>query len=1430
MSRIISRAESWETVYQAFSQINFTAFDYDTIKQSIVDYIKLYFPESFNDFIESSEFVALIEVFAYIGELLIYRVDVSSHENFMSVAQRKQNVLRLAKLISYKASRNLPARGLLKITSLNTTQDIYDTRGNSLKGKTVYWNDVNNTVWKDQFLTIFDAATISNFGTVNPQDRVQVDNVLFEMYSLNNVYTANGVIPYTVNANGSSYPMEIVPVSIDQYGPIERRPEYDSKFTLLYGADGFGNDSPTTGFFFFTKQGKLTSQRTTFDGKTPNQYIDLPDKNINDTDLWINSIDAQTQAILNDGSLRGKRSGEWNEVDTTSAQNVIFSYTSGRNRFETETLENDQVRIAFGDGEFANIPAGTFDIWYRTSVNEDFTIPQNAIVDKQLAIQYVDTFGQRQTLTFTVSLINNIQNASTSEDIEHIRRVAPSVYYTQDRMVNAADYNLYPLKDPSILKIRTVNRTYVGESKFSHWHDASTAYENVKIVGNDMSIRLTDYHEVTRIDQPFNVDTIFNNYILPILSSVGFYTYRYIRHITNIRKSFTTSEITQMKNVLFNNIWPDPIWITYDPVLDLFTATAAAPSDFVIKIDANTIGGQIVGWVTTNQATKMIIESPTTKFWSANGNVSIPYDTIVPGRDSINILQANVDKYNDGVLSSDIILTPSSVVVDDNDGLQDITKLQVVSYNGTDISQSGIMLVGELMDPTYSATPIGLDGTSTSNPVWNPVTPILPKLPTPPAPTPVPPTPVGATPTVADPLLTVTQLRNIPPMVVGIGLPSSVGYFSTSKVVTSFVPANGSILPSGVTIAAMGAANTPEGKNYSIQGTPVQTGSYVGYLQATSSNGEVAVVPYSIQVASSGTIPTTSPTANINPVVVGPATANSGEFITMHVTAADPNGAVIVTHTIDDVPDGATPGLYMTTDGNLDYQAMVLQSGVHKFLFQFTNGDNNPNGIVRFTTTAVGIVDPSIPTNPTYNVSFPASVPVGSPVNYTITQGKPNSGYSATISMVGASPIDITGTFNSLGSASGNVTIPSAGVWSRVFNFADGITQHGSVLASVSLSVDVTSIQGKVVQLTAIGGPASGNFMWYISNITNPGNMNSPTAGQVTLDSTGHANFAITFSTNGRQLIHCVFSDGSVKDVEVTISANSLSTTVLYYTSNINYEYMGHTFVAAPLAQADEFISSIEVTQGTIPPGMSLFVPPGNSALLAYLVGNATSAGTFSGTLTAVMVDGSSASKTFTVNVTAYQATGSVTFGPGVHDWRTPLGIKTFQITYVGGAGAGGAGTIESFNGSLPHNGLPGYAGYEGNVTANVPDSEMGYGSNIRMVVGSGAPAVDANAIHNGLSSGASVGASLGNAGYNGGGGGGGSTTIQSTAIDGMWRGAPGGRGGDGGRIGMGGDGGNAQNYPNTLYSNTTGVGGAGGDMVTFVSQAGPDGYVTISW
>ena len=117
-------SEDWRKIYQSFQQADFKSYDFETLRRTMVAYLQENYPDDFNDFVESSEYIALIDLIAYISQALSFRIDLNARENFLETAERRNSVLRLARLINYNASRNKPATGLLKINSISTTEDV----------------------------------------------------------------------------------------------------------------------------------------------------------------------------------------------------------------------------------------------------------------------------------------------------------------------------------------------------------------------------------------------------------------------------------------------------------------------------------------------------------------------------------------------------------------------------------------------------------------------------------------------------------------------------------------------------------------------------------------------------------------------------------------------------------------------------------------------------------------------------------------------------------------------------------------------------------------------------------------------------------------------------------------------------------------------------------------------------------------------------------------------------------------------------------------------------------------------------------------------------------------------------------------------------------------------------------------------------------
>ena len=177
-------AEDWRKIYQSFQQADFKSYDFETLRRTMVAYLRENYPDDFNDFVESSEYIALIDLIAYIAQALSFRIDLNARENFLQTAERRNSVLRLARIINYNVHRNRPATGLLKIDSMSTTQDVNDSTGTNLANQNIIWNDSANSNYREQFIAILNAANQTGQLFGSPRDSATVGGISTKVYTL----------------------------------------------------------------------------------------------------------------------------------------------------------------------------------------------------------------------------------------------------------------------------------------------------------------------------------------------------------------------------------------------------------------------------------------------------------------------------------------------------------------------------------------------------------------------------------------------------------------------------------------------------------------------------------------------------------------------------------------------------------------------------------------------------------------------------------------------------------------------------------------------------------------------------------------------------------------------------------------------------------------------------------------------------------------------------------------------------------------------------------------------------------------------------------------------------------------------------------------------------------------------------------------------
>lgn len=121
-------SQSRDNKAKSFPNINYANQDFWSLKTRLIEFIRERFgengteiPNTFNDFVESSIAIMLIENWAFIGDMLSFKMDQIVNELFIDTLTETENAFRLAKLVGFKPQPPVPSRSFW-IASLNNPQ------------------------------------------------------------------------------------------------------------------------------------------------------------------------------------------------------------------------------------------------------------------------------------------------------------------------------------------------------------------------------------------------------------------------------------------------------------------------------------------------------------------------------------------------------------------------------------------------------------------------------------------------------------------------------------------------------------------------------------------------------------------------------------------------------------------------------------------------------------------------------------------------------------------------------------------------------------------------------------------------------------------------------------------------------------------------------------------------------------------------------------------------------------------------------------------------------------------------------------------------------------------------------------------------------------------------------------------------------------
>tara|TARA_R110000850_G_scaffold77845_1_gene168438 strand:- start:927 stop:2807 length:1881 start_codon:yes stop_codon:yes gene_type:complete len=83
--------------------------DFGQFRKNLIDFTKQYFPDSYNDFNESSPGMLFMEMASYVGDVLSYYADNNIKESLLEQATERSNIFDIAKELGYTPKNAIPA-------------------------------------------------------------------------------------------------------------------------------------------------------------------------------------------------------------------------------------------------------------------------------------------------------------------------------------------------------------------------------------------------------------------------------------------------------------------------------------------------------------------------------------------------------------------------------------------------------------------------------------------------------------------------------------------------------------------------------------------------------------------------------------------------------------------------------------------------------------------------------------------------------------------------------------------------------------------------------------------------------------------------------------------------------------------------------------------------------------------------------------------------------------------------------------------------------------------------------------------------------------------------------------------------------------------------------------------------------------------------
>ena len=438
------------------SNVNYLNKDFSSLKESLMNYAKSYFPDTYQDFNETSPGMMLLEMNAYVGDVLSFYIDQQYKEMLLPLATERRNVINMAKMFGYKVKPIIPSYVTLTFTSevtASTDRSKIDYSNGGIFNPGIEIESISNS--NIVFTTLehidFQITQSNDTAVIGTED----DAGLATSYTLSRNVTAVSAKEKTISFQIGA-PEKFRKLTIPDTNVVDIVSCVDSNGNNWYEVDFLAQDQIPIKTHYTDDIDRNSAYAT--EGGLPSSTavpFSLTYRKTTKRFTRETNVDNTTSLVFGNGVLKNGQTITEDYIDMEQLGITIPGQTSDL---------NDGIDPLLGDfystlGETPNNT--TLTITYRVGGGTQSNIPAGNIITTPTS-----TADNGNTNAQLTSVINNSPaiGGKNKEEIIEIKEKAKAFFATQNRCVTKEDYEA---------RILNMDSQYGGIAKVYVTRDAS---------------------------------------------------------------------------------------------------------------------------------------------------------------------------------------------------------------------------------------------------------------------------------------------------------------------------------------------------------------------------------------------------------------------------------------------------------------------------------------------------------------------------------------------------------------------------------------------------------------------------------------------------------------------------------------------------------------------------------------------------------------------------------------------------------------------------------------------------------------------------------------------------------------------------------------------------------------------------------------------